>query len=158
MARFRSPLLLAAILAGAPVLAQTVAGQLFNQSGSPWVLRLGPAPAGRVNAPLMAGLDGALHPEQLTLMQNPGDTVAIPMDAILIFWFRDPPQFQAHDLEQATFDLEDPVGQTGAVGAYWRRRGVDGPSGAEWVATYPNPYGQFQAAAYLPYRLLIVPP
>jgi hypothetical protein len=153
MAPFRSPLFLAAILAAAPAPAQTVAGQLFNPSGSDWLLRMDQA-----SAPLMAGLDGALHPDQLTLLEAPGDTVALPRNGILILWFRDPPQFQAHPVERATFDLVDPAGRTGAVGAYWRLQGVDGASGAQWDATHPNPYGQFHADAFRPYRLMILPP
>ena len=158
MARCLFPFVLSALLSAAPAPGQTWAGQLFNQSGNPWVLRLCPAPAGQVNAPLMAGLDGALHPEQLTLLQDPGDEVAIPEDTILIFWFRDPPQLQIHDPERVTFDLVDPDGQAGAVGAYWRHRGVHGQSGAEWAAIRPNPYGQFLPHEHYPYRLLIVPP
>ncbi len=156
MAALRFPLFLAAALAATPAPAQTWVGQLFNQSGSDWLLCLRPATAGQVNAPLMTGLDGALHPSQLTQLEAPGDTVAIPRGGVLIFWFRDPPQFQAHPEERVTFDLVDPAGQADAVGAYWRRWGVDGESGAVWAADYPNPYGRFQAA--YGHRLLILPP
>ena len=138
MSPFRFSLCLFALLAAAPAQAQTWAGRLSNRSGIPWVLRLGSVSEGRVNAPLMAGLAGALKPTQLSLLQNPGDTVSIPRDATLIFWFRDPAPFQADDPERVTFDLVDPAGQTGAVGACWRRRGGDGQGGVEWVVTHPT--------------------
>jgi|GEM_PF-2890492 hypothetical protein len=153
MVPFRSLLFLAVALAAAPV--QAWVGQLFNQSGNDWLLSLHPAPPGQVNAPLMAGLDGALHPEQLTPLEAGGDTVAIPRGQILIFWFRDASYSQAHPLERVTFDLVDRDGQTGAVGAYSRPRQVLDEAWAEWDATCPSPYGQFQVGIH--HRLLILP-